>query len=443
MDNVLAARALMGVSLGFHIIYATIGIGLPFMLMLAEGMALRTGNEVYHQLARRWIRPAGLLFAIGAVSGTILSFELGLLWPRFMEASGPLIGLAFSIEGFAFFTEAIFLALYIYGDQRLSRRMLFLCTIPLTLSAAASAVFVISANGWMNTPTGFRSVDGVFTDINPFAALANPAWVHQAIHGTLAAYVATGFAMSGVYALAMLRGRSSEDNKIALNMSLAVAGACLPLMLISGDLSASFLAVHEKPKLAAMEALFYTSPGAPLIIGGWPDPATGRVHYGIELPGLLSFLAHRDFNAVVEGLDAFPPGTTPDPRLVHLFFDLMIGSFFIMTGVAAVFWWQQGRRKEITNNRWLLRAILLASPFGMIALESGWLVAEFGRQPWIIQGHMRVSEGATTNPGIAIVFFVFLAMYVVLTTGLLKMLLWPSQGKREIRASQEGRNVDP
>ncbi|OGT97645.1 MAG: cytochrome BD ubiquinol oxidase subunit I [Geobacteraceae bacterium GWB2_52_12] len=443
MDNVLAARALMGVSLGFHIIYATIGIGLPFMLMLAEGMALRTGNEVYHQLARRWIRPAGLLFAIGAVSGTILSFELGLLWPRFMEASGPLIGLAFSIEGFAFFTEAIFLALYIYGDQRLSRRMLFLCTIPLSLSAAASAVFVISANAWMNTPAGFRSVDGVFTDIDPFAALANPAWVHQATHGTLAAYVATGFAMSGVYALAMLRGRQSEDNKIALKMSLAVAGACLPLMLISGDLSASFLAKHEKPKLAAMEALFHTSPRAPLIIGGWPDPATGRVHYGIELPGFLSFLAHRDFNAVVEGLDAFPPGTTPDPRLVHLFFDLMIGSFFIMIGVAAAFWWQQWRRKEIGNDRWLLRAILFASPFGMIALESGWLVTEFGRQPWIIQGHMRVSEGATTNPGIAIVFFVFLVVYVVLTTGLLKMLLWPSQGKREIRASQEGQNVDP
>ncbi|MBT1071419.1 cytochrome ubiquinol oxidase subunit I [Pelotalea chapellei] len=443
MDNVLAARALMGVSLGFHIIYATIGIGLPFMLMLAEGLAIRTGDESYHQLARRWIRPAGLLFAIGAVSGTILSFELGLLWPRFMETSGPLIGLAFSIEGFAFFTEAIFLALYIYGEQRLSRRMLFLCTIPLSVSAAASAAFVISANAWMNTPTGFRRVNGVFTDIDPFGALANPAWAHQAIHGTLAAYVATGFAMSGVYALAMLRGRKSEDNKRAMKLSLAVAGVCLPLMFLSGDFAAVFLAKYEKPKLAAMEALFHTTQGAPLIVGGWPDPATGRVLYGIELPKLLSLLAHHDINSVVEGLDAFPPGTTPDPRLVHPFFDLMVGSFFIMAGVSAAFWWLIWKKKESAAGGWMLRGILVASPFGLIALESGWLVTEFGRQPWVITGHMRVTEGVTTNPGMGLVFLVFLLVYIVLTAGLLKMLLWPSSGKKEVRAAQEGQNVDP
>ncbi len=176
MDNLLAARTLMGVSLAFHIIYATIGIGLPLMLMIAEGISLRSGNDLYHQMARRWVRPAGLLFAIGAVSGTILSFELGFLWPRFMAFSGALIGLAFTIEGFAFFTEAIFLALYIYGEKRLSRRALFFCTIPITVAAAASAVFVISANGWMNTPSGFRMVDGMPADLHPLQALANPAW---------------------------------------------------------------------------------------------------------------------------------------------------------------------------------------------------------------------------------------------------------------------------
>lgn len=362
MDNILAARALMGISLGFHIIYATIGIGLPFMLMLAEWLALRTGNDEYHRLARCWIRPAGLLFAIGAVSGTILSFELGLLWPRFMEASGPLIGLAFSIEGFAFFTEAIFLALYIYGERRLSRRSLFLCTIPLAVSAAASAVFVISANAWMNMPTGFRVVDGAFTDIQPFRVLANPVLAYQAFHGTMAAHVATGFAMAGIYALAMLRGRTSVENRRALTLSLAVAGACLPLMFLSGDFSAAFLATHEKPKLAAMEAHFRTTAGAPLIIGGWPDPATQQVRYGIEIPRLLSLLAHRDPDSVVEGLDAFPAGTTPDPRLVHPFFDLMVGSFFIMVAVAALFWWLRWRRRSVPEDRWVLRAILSASP---------------------------------------------------------------------------------
>ncbi len=440
MDNLLAARALMGASLGFHIIYATIGVGLPLMLMLAEWLSLRTGSEVYHQLARRWIRPAGVLFAIGAVSGTILSFELGLLWPRFMAAGGALIGLPFSMEGFAFFTEAIFLALYIYGARRLSRRALFFCTIPLTISAAASALFVISTNAWMNTPAGFLYSNGVFTDIRPFRALANPAWAHEAVHGTLAAYVATGFAMAGVYAFALLRGRLTEHNKRALALSLAVAGVCLPLMFISGDWAAVFLAKYEKPKLAAMEAHFRTSPGASLVVGGWPDPATGKVRYGIEIPKLLSLLAHRDPDAVVQGLDAFPAGTVPDPRLVHPFFDLMVGSFFIMSGSAAWFWWLRRRRGEVAADRRMLRAVLFASPFGMIALESGWLVTEFGRQPWIIQGYMRVSEGSTPDTGIVMVFLTFLAVYAALTFGLLKMLLRPSPDSSG--STREGRHVD-
>ncbi len=423
MDNVLAARALMGLSLGFHIIYATIGIGLPFMLFLAEGLSLRTGNEIYHRMARGWIRPAGVLFAIGAVSGTILSFELGLLWPRFMAVSGPLIGLPFSMEGFAFFTEAIFLALYIYGEKRLSRRMLFFCTIPLTISAAASAAFVISANAWMNSPAGFRADNGTFAVVEPFSALANPAWAHEAVHGTLAAYVATGFAMAGIYAFVILRGQFSEYNKRALALALAVAGFCLPLMLISGDWAAVFVAKQQKPKLAAMEALFKSVRGAPLVIGGWPDPATGKVYFGIEIPKMLSILAHRDPSAVVEGLDAFPPGDVPDPRMVHPFFDLMVGSFFIMSTAAAWFWWLRRRRGEVPLDRGVLYAVVLASPFGMIALESGWLVTEFGRQPWIIQGQMRVAEGATPNSGMIVVFLTFLAVYAALTAGLLKMLL--------------------
>lgn len=442
MSEILSARALMGISLGFHIIYSTIGIGLPLMLMIAEGLSLRTGNELYHQLARRWIRPAGVLFAIGAVSGTILSFELGLLWPRFMAFSGPLIGLTFSMEGFAFFTEAIFLALYIYGEQRLSRRMLFFCTIVLTLASALSAVFVISANAWMNTPTGFRLVNGVLADVHPWQAFANPAWAHEAVHGTLAAYVATGFAVVGVYAAALLRGRNTDYNKCALTLALAVATVSLPLMLISGDWAAMTLAEQQKPKLAAMEALFTTTKGAPLIISGWPDPASGKVLYGIEIPKLLSVLAHRDPDALVEGLDAFPPGTTPDPRIVHPFFDLMVASFFIMLAAAVWFWWSRWNRRDVPMDKWLLRALLFASPFGMIALESGWLVTEFGRQPWIIQGHMRVAEGVTTQAGMGLVLFTFLVIYLTLTAGLLRLLVRPASAGKGIKTTLEDRHVD-
>ncbi|MGA7826655.1 MAG: cytochrome ubiquinol oxidase subunit I [Geobacteraceae bacterium] len=432
MDTVLAARILMGVSLGFHIIYATIGIGLPLMLMIAEWQFFRTGDEEWRRIARGWIRPAAVLFAIGAVSGTILSFELGLLWPRFMEFGGPLVGIAFSMEGFAFFTEAIFLALYTYGERRLSRGMLFFCTIPLTLAAAASAVFVISANAWMNTPSGFRMVDGVLSDVSPWRAFFNPAWAHEAVHGTLAAYVATGFAMAGVHALALLRGRDRARNSRALALSFAVGAVALPLLLFSGHWSAHSVAQDEKPKLAAMEALFTSQRGAPLIIGGWPDPEHGTVRYGIKIPWALSLLAHHDPDALVEGLDAFPPGDVPDPRLVHPFFDLMVGSFFVMFVVAAWYWWRRLRRGEALPGRRMLALVLAASPFGMLALESGWLVTEFGRQPWIVQGYMRVAGGVTPSGGIGLVLVLFLLLYLILTMGLLVLLVGRADRKGKI-----------
>lgn len=439
MDDLTAARALMGISLAFHIIYATIGIGLPLMLMLAEGMSLKTGDELYHTLARRWIRPAAVLFAIGAVSGTILSFELGLLWPRFMAFSGPLIGLAFWMEGYAFFTEAIFLALYIYGENRLSRRALFLCTIPLTIAAAISAVFVISANAWMSTPAGFTMINGTMTELKPFEAFTNPAWPHQAVHGTLAAYVATAFGMAGVYAVALLRGRVTEHNRRALKLALAVGGISIPLMFLSGDWAAYVVGNHQKPKLAAMEAHFKTIKGAPLIIGGWPDIEKKEVKYGIEIPKLLSLLVHRDPNAEVTGLADFPKGTTPDPRLVHTFFDLMVGSFFLMLTASICYWWAKWRGKEI--GRPLLTLIVIASPAGIIALESGWMVTEFGRQPWAVQGLMLVADGVTPNGGITAMLALFVALYLALTAGMFKLLFRRRAGGKGVEVTREGGDV--
>jgi cytochrome d ubiquinol oxidase subunit I len=422
MDNVVFARALMGISLAFHIIYATIGIGLPLLLMIAEGLSLRTGNKVYHQLARRWIRSASVLFAIGAVSGTVITFELGFLWPNFMSFAGGLIGPAFSMEGFAFFTEAIFLGLYLYGSHRLSPRAQFLVTIPITLASAASALFVISANSWMNTPAGFQLVNGQPQNVDPVAAFLNPAWLHEALHGTLAAYVATGFAVAGVYAYALLRQTRSRHNELGLMLAMSVVLVATPLMLVTGDYNARFLAQAEPAKLAAAESLFKTTQGAPLTIGGLSDPATHTIKYGIRIPKLLSLLAFHDPNATVTGLDSFPQDAIPDPRIVHPAFDVMVGSFFLLILALVLFWWRCWRDHYVPRGRWTLLAMLLASPFGMIALEAGWVVTEFGRQPWIVMQLMRVDQAVTPRPEIPIVFMLFVIVYITLSIGLVLLL---------------------
>ncbi|MDO8613929.1 MAG: cytochrome ubiquinol oxidase subunit I, partial [Dehalococcoidia bacterium] len=279
----------MGMSLGFHISFTAIGIGLPLLLLIAEGISLRTGDATYRVLAKRWGRVAAVLFAVGAVSGTILSFEFGLLWPTWMDFSGSIIGMPFALEGFAFFTEAIFLALYIYGWDRLSPLAHWLCTIPLVLSSAASAFFVISANAWMNQPRGFEVVGGKAVNVDPWAAMFNPAMPYEVVHGTLASYVATGFAVAGVYAVAMLRGDRSEYAKKALILALAVGTIAVPLQIASGDLSARFLAHNQPEKFAAMEGQFKTESGAPLRIGGIPDSEDGTTRYAIEIPKLASF----------------------------------------------------------------------------------------------------------------------------------------------------------
>jgi cytochrome d ubiquinol oxidase subunit I len=425
MDHISAARALMGISLGFHIIYVAFGIGFPLLLLVAEGMALKTGNEIYHHVARSWTRPIIMLFAIGAVSGTILSFELGLLWPVFMGWGGPMIGTPFWLEGFAFFTEAIFLGLYAYGEKRLSRRAFFLTTIPITLASMASAVFVISANGWMNTPSGFDMLEGKAANVRPFQAMANPAWLHEALHGTLATYVAACFAIAGVYAYQLLRGRETPENRFALSLSLAIGGILVPFMLVTGDLAATSVAADQPAKLAAMELVPETVKGAPMVMGGWLDHKTNQVRYGVPIPYLLSLLAYRDPHARVLGLDAFPPGLRPNPNMVHPFFDLMVLSFFIMFAAMLWFWIARWKKKEVYSNRRLLMCIIAASPFGLLAQEFGWFVTEFGRQPWIARGFMLVKTGATPR-GVEWVLILFVLVYLALAAGLLKLLLTPA-----------------
>jgi cytochrome d ubiquinol oxidase subunit I len=418
VTDLFAARAQMGTSLAFHIAFAVLGMGLPILLLIAEGLWLRTRNPVYLTLARRWAKGFAILFAVGAVSGTILSFELGLLWPGFMRYAGGIIGLPFSAEGFAFFIEAIFLGLYLYGWDRLSPRAHWLCAIPIAISGTLSAIFVISANAWMNSPAGFRLVDGEAVDVDPVAAMFNDAWFQQSLHMVIAAYIATGFGVGGIYAWGLLRGKTDAYHRAGLTIAIALGAIFAPLQALSGDLSARWVAENQPLKFAAMEGLFQTEARAPLTIGGWPDVEARETRYGIEIPGLLSFLATHDPNATVRGLDEWPRDEQPDPRVVHLGFQVMVGIGFALIALSA--WYafaalmRRRRDADAPPGRWLLRALVVAAPLGFLAIEAGWVVTEVGRQPWIIYGVMRTSEAVTPVPGQFVALGGFTLVYVIL-----------------------------
>src|SRR5947207_1490380 len=346
MSDLLAARSQMGVSLAFHIIFAVAGIAMPVMMLVAERRWQVTGHAIYLDLAKRWAKGTAILFAVGAVSGTVLSFELGLLWPEFMRFAGPIIGMPFSLEGFAFFTEAIFLGIYLYGWDRIPAVAHWLAGIVVAVSGMLSGVFVVTANAWMNAPTGFEMVDGRVTRIDPIAAMLNPASLQQVIHMVLAAYVATGFAVAAVHAFFLLRDRTDAFHRRAFGIALAVAAVGIPLQIASGDLIARRVAERQPAKFAAMEAHYRTEAGAPITIGGIPDDAAMATRYGLRIPWGLSLLAKGDRRASVLGLEAIPRGDWPKTRIVHWAFDLMVGAGFAMLALAgwALWLWCRLRR---------------------------------------------------------------------------------------------------
>ncbi len=415
MSVLFDARAQTGTSLAFHIIIASFGVGIPLFLLITEGLWLKTGEQDWLILTKRWTKYFGVLFPIGAVSGTILSFELGLLWPTFMQFSGDIIGLPFALEGFAFFIEAIFLGLYIYGWNRLTPIQHWLTSVPLAISGAASAWFVVSANSWMNSPSGFEYKNGVLTGINPVEAIFNPSTPTETIHMLLAAYEVTAFGIAMMFAFGILRGRSETWMKKGLLVSMLLGTIVAPLQIISGDASARAVAQLQPAKLAAMEALYHTTAGAPLSIGGIPNNATQTNSFAIEIPKGLSILINGDPNSTVTGLDTFPEPLRPNPALVHPFFDMMVGIGFLMLLVTVVFWflWYRGK-KAIPSNKWLLRSIIASGPLTVLALEFGWMVTEEGRQPWVIQGILLTKNAVTTAPGVDVAFAVFSFLYVVL-----------------------------
>jgi cytochrome d ubiquinol oxidase subunit I len=424
MDNVTLARATMGTSLGFHIVFAVLGVGMPLLMCVAEGMALWKRDQGWLQLARRWSKAFGVLFAVGAVSGTVLSFELGLLWPRFMAFSGAIFGLPFSAEGFAFFIEGIFLGLYLYGWDRLGARAHWLTSIPIAASGAASSLFVVMANAWMNTPAGFRlGPDGKLLEVDPLAAALNPSTPTEDPHMLISAYVVTGFLVAAVYATGILRGRDDLLHRRGLALGMAMAAAAIVLAGITGDSSARFVYNAQPVKFAAMEGLYQTQRGAPIHVGGIPSDSQHRVLYAIEIPDALSLLASFDPNALVRGLDSFPPSERPNPVLVHLSFDSMTGLGLLLGAIAAAFWLLTIRLRRLPRWPPLLWALVFAGPAAVVAMESGWFVTEFGRQPWIVYGILRTSEAATTAPALLPIFVLFVLVYVGLAATTARLLL--------------------
>lgn len=414
MGDVLAARSQMAVSLGFHILFAVVGIAMPVLMIIAEARWRRTGDAMYLELARRWAKGTAILFAVGAVSGTVLSFELGLLWPGFMRFAGAIIGMPFSLEGFAFFAEAIFLGVYLYGWQRISPRAHIAAGALVAMSGAASALFVVIANAWMNSPVGFRLQNGAPVDVDPIAAMLTPAAFPEVLHMLLAAYAATGFAVAGIHGFMLLRDPRNAFHRRALVVALIVGVPAAIVQPITGDISARYVARWQPPKLAAMEGQFRTQSGAPLRIGGIPDVSAQRTRWAIEIPGGLSLLAFHDPHALVRGLDAVPRRDWPPVPIVHVAFQIMValGTYLALLGVWVVI--ETLRRRDLAANRWLMRAVAAATPMGFLCIEAGWTVTEVGRQPWVIYGVMRTADSVTPMPGLIVPFLVISALYCFL-----------------------------
>ena len=414
MDDFIAARSQMALSLGFHIVFSCIGMVMPFFMAIAHFYYLKTRRPVYKYITRAWSKGVAIFFATGAVSGTVLSFELGLLWPDFMKHAGPIFGMPFSLEGTAFFIEAIALGFFLYGWDRFNPWFHWFTGTIVGLSGIVSGILVVAANSWMNSPAGFDYVNGHYLNIDPMKAMFNAAWFEQALHMSIAAFAATGFAVAGVHALMIVRRKNVKFHYMAFRIAIVFAAVAALLQPLSGDISAKSVARRQPAKLAAMEAHFKTERFSPLIIGGVPDVRHQQVNYAIKIPGMLSFMTYEDFNAEVTGLDRIPKKYQPPVAITHYAFQVMVGLGMLMMALALLYFFALFKRKKWFGQNWFMKLFVAATPVGFIAVEAGWTVTEVGRQPWIIQGVMRTSEAVTPMPGIAYSFYLFTAVYVSL-----------------------------
>ncbi len=429
MDPLSYARAQMGLSLAFHMAFAAAGVAMPLFMVIADVLHLRTGDRDYAEFSKRMAKGTSILFAVGAVSGTVLSFELGLLWPKFMGTFGEVIGLPFALEGFAFFTEAIFLGIYLYGRGKISPKLHLAAGVGVALSGMLSAGFVTLVNACMNLPAGFHMEAGKVAGVDPIAAMFSPPWRYEVVHALLACYQATAWALAGIHAAVLLRHRESSLFRKAFAVTFAVAAATALLQPISGDRSAKHDAAMQPAKLAASEGFFRTRDHAPLTVGGIPDVDARETRYGVEVPWALSILAFDDPSGVVTGLDDIPRDEWPPVVATHLAFETMVGTGSLMALVGLIgiaLWW---KRKRVATDRWFLFAIVGCGPLGLVAMEAGWCVTEMGRQPWIVRGAMRTRDAVTPFHYLEAPFWIFGALYVFLGITVV-YLLW-----RQLRAA--------
>ncbi len=422
MENLVAARIQMGFTLGFHMLFAAFGVGFPLLMVLAEGMALRGGPAHYLKLAQIWGKANALLFAVGAVSGTALAFELGLLWPGFMLLAGSTIGAGFASEAFAFFIEAIFIGLYLYGWNRLSPLGHWLTGIPIVIGGMASAALVVSVDAWMQHPVGAASLLRTPARAAPLAMLfQNPHWPVMALHATIACLAATGFTLATVYAMGMLRGRRDEIHKAGLRIAMVLATGSAILMPLTGDMSGKAVAAFQPTKLAAMESQFRTQTAAPLRIGGLPDPKARTVNYALEIPGGLSWLAYGRSSARVVGLDHVRTADWPDVPVTHVSFQVMVGAGLLMVVIALYYWWNM-RSRGGGLTRSLLGALVAGGPLAFFALETGWMVTEVGRQPWVVYGVQRTADAVTPAHDLLGYLIGYALLYLLLGTTVIWLL---------------------
>jgi cytochrome d ubiquinol oxidase subunit I len=412
-DYLLQARQMQALSFVVHIPLVCFGIAFPALVLFVEWLYLRTGDDLYRTLAKRWTKVMAALFAAGVVTGTILSFEMGLLWPAFTASFGSVFGLGFAIEGFSFFLEAIFIGIYIYGWDRLSPRAHFASGIPIAIAGFTGSLTVISVNGWMNHPTGFQLRGGKAVDVHPVEALfGNSYFWHELVHMYLAGYMVTGFLVAAAYAAARLRGRWGRYERTALAIPLAVAALCAPVQVLVGDWNGRAVARAQPTKLAAFEGLGETRRGAPVHLLGWYRD--GRVEFGIPIPRMLSLLAYHDPDARVAGLDTVPADERPPVNVVRFAFQTMVGIGTLLALLGLTFLAVRWRRKRLPESPWFYRALVLAGPLSIVALICGWVTTEVGRQPWVVYRVMRTSEAVTGAGGIPVGYATLALVYLAL-----------------------------
>jgi cytochrome d ubiquinol oxidase subunit I len=436
-SNLLAAREQMAFTLGFHIVLSCLGVALPATILLANYIGLKKGDEAAIELAKRWSKAMAVTFAVGAVTGTVLTFEFGLLWPHFEERFGAAFGIAFAIEGIFFFLEAIFLAIYIYGWKRLPPWAHWWSGVPMVITGIGGAFAVVTANSWMNQPQGFTlDSAGKVTDVEPLKVIFNPATYYEVPHMILAAYMVVGFLVASIYAVGMLKGRRDRLHRLGLLIPLTIGLIATPIQLFVGDTAARAVADHQPAKFAGMECIQKTGGHQTEYVGG--ICTADGVKVAIPIPDLDSYLVGFSADTKVIGLNDIPPRNRPPANtLLHLAFDTMvgIGSALLLLGL----WlgWSWWKRRDIPATPWFLRIVSVTGAASILALWCGWIVTEVGRQPWIVQGYMRTEEAVTEAGGIWFTFALVLLLYVGLGTAAVLVLRRMSKRWREAGSSAE------